>query len=283
MNIRTKIRPTVSSLVLAIAASLSTSAVADHTLEFEELKVLIEMNATDGDVGFHALADAGPWWWMRLDDPNLVKLLTIKALNGLRTQGLTENFFESSEPLCEADEEEPDERVQTLAEFLELFPEGNYLFRAANEEDQWYRGEAELTYNLPAAPDISATDEMELDLDDAVIMWGPGVDLGEKCHDQSLVDDGTIADPAMVEVVGWEVVVEVDDDDAPERTYTAQVPAGQNSVTVPEDFLQQFIDLGFTEFKFEVGAIEESGNQTITESFFCTDPLNAVPGAGVML
>ena len=80
MNIRTKIRPTVSSLVLAIAASLSTSAVADHTLEFEELKVLIEMNATDGDVGFHALADAGPWWWMRLDDPNLVKLLTIKAL-----------------------------------------------------------------------------------------------------------------------------------------------------------------------------------------------------------
>ncbi len=271
MNIRTKQHPAVSALALAITGGLSLPAIAGdgEVLEFDELKVLIEINATDGDVGFHALADAGAWWWLRLDDPNFSKLLVVRAVNALRTQGLTEKFFESSEPLCEEDEEEPDERVQTLAEFLALFPAGPYLFRAADEEDNWYRGTTELTYNIPAAPDISLTDEMEFDgAEDVVIMWEPGDDLGEACHDQGLVDDGTIADPAEVEIVGWEVVVEVDDDEAPDRTYTAQVPAEQTMVSVPEDFLQQFLALGFTEFKFEVGAIEESGNQTFSEGGF---------------
>ena len=38
-------------------------------------------------------------------------------------------------------------------------------------------------------------------------------------------------------------------------------------VTVPEEMFEED-----TLYKFEVLAIEESGNQTITESFFCTGP-----------
>lgn len=236
--------------------------------EFEEAKVIVEINATDGDVGFHALADADEWRFLKLTDPNGDKLLTMRARKGLRKQGLAEQFFESAEPLCEPDPEEPDERVVTLAEFVERFPAGAYRFVAVSLEGDLFISDRELTYNLPAAPDISLTEDMPFPANDVVIMWEPGDDLGESCHDHSLVNDGIIADPAGVPVIGWEVVVEVDEDEAPERVFSAQVPPEQTFVSVPSDFLQQFLDLGFTEFKFEVGAIEESGNQTFSEGSF---------------
>ena len=37
-------------------------------------------------------------------------------LEAFKAQGVTEKFFESDEPLCEFDEEEPDEAVQSLDE-----------------------------------------------------------------------------------------------------------------------------------------------------------------------
>lgn len=260
-------RPAISLLTLSMLSALSTSAVGEN-VEFGELKVLVEINATDGDVGFHGLADADAWFHMRVDNPDGMKIMNIQAFSSLRAQGLTENFFESAEPLCEEDEEEPDELVVPLADFLERFPEGDYTFRASMENGDRAVGAAELTYNLPAAPDISLTEDMVFGIDEAIIAWAPGEDLGEACHDQDLVDDGTIANPADVEIVGWEVVVEVDDDEAPDRVFSAQVPPDQTSVMVPVEFLQPFVDAGFTEFKFEIGAIEESGNQTFSEGGF---------------
>lgn len=255
-----------------IAAALSQKAFAQPEFEeFDEALVRIEINATDGDVGFHALLDADAWRWLRLDDADGRKVFNAKPFAGARTQGMTEVFFESSEPLCEADPEEPDARVQTLAEFLELFPEGTYIAHGRTIGDnEKLRSETEFTYNIPAAPDIDLTEDMTLAVDNAVIMWEHGDDLGEHCHDQSLIDDGTIPDHADVEVVRWEVVVEPADEDAVEifRVFTAQVPGDQLSVTVSEDFLQTYLDMGITAMKFEVGAMEESGNQTFSEGEF---------------
>lgn len=236
--------------------------------EFGEAVVLVEINATDGDVGFHALADADAWQYMRLTGPDDKKLLTMKARNNLMVQGLTENFFESAEPLCEPDEEEPEARVVTLAEFVDRFPAGIYRFLAVNIEGGLFISDRELTYDLPAAPDISMTEDMTLSVEDVVIMWEPGTDLGEACHDESLVSNGTIANPATVPLVGWEVVVEAEDEEAPHRVFSAQVPPQQTFVSVPESFLQPFVDLGYSEFKFEVGAIEASGNRTFSEGTF---------------
>ena len=254
---------------LALLLSAIQPAVAQE--EFDEVLVRIEVNATDGDVGFHALLDATGWRWLRLDDANGNKIFNAKPFEGARTQGMTEIFFESSEPLCEADEEEPDARVQTLAEFIELFPEGEYIAHGRTIGDnEKLRSTTDFTYDIPAAPDIDLTDEMTLAVDDAVIMWEPGDDLGEHCHDQSLIDDGTITDHADVEIVRWEVVVEPADDEGLEfvRKFTAQVPGDQTEVTVPEDFLQSYLDMDITEFKFEVGGMEESGNQTFSEGEF---------------
>lgn len=258
-------------LPLAIFGVFAIQAPAmAEIVEWGEFKVIIETNATDGDVGFHALADGDAWRWMGLANPDGNTLFSARAQGGLMQQGLTEEFFESAEPLCEPDPDEPDKPVADLAEFIARFPEGEYVARANTNEGDRLLGSAELTYNLPAAPDISMTEDTDQYIHDVIIEWAAGTDLGDKCHDQSLVDDGTIADPAGVEIVGWEVVVEPDDEDAadPFRVFKVQVPPEQTRVLVPEHFLWMLFDEGFTEFKFEVGAIEESGNQTFSEGTF---------------
>lgn len=247
---------------------------AEPDVEFDEIKVIIEINATDGDAGFHTLFDGEGWSEVVIEDPNGVELLHEAASGGLAVQGVTENFFESAEPLCEFDEEEPDELVVPLAEFLPLFPEGEYTFTGETIGGEVISGTGELTYNIPAAPDISASDEMEFEFsaeNPVVLTWDHGVDLGEKCHDQSLVDDGTIADPALVEVVGWEVVVEPEEDEGiePLRVLSIQLPPGRTSIEIPDAFIRDYItENDVTEFKFEVGAIEASGNQVFSEGVF---------------
>ncbi|MEJ8567160.1 hypothetical protein [Elongatibacter sediminis] len=258
-------------LGLAIAAALAVPQSA--TAEFDETQVLIEINATDGDAGFHAKFDAGAWKEVRMNDPDGMKLLDEKAFANLRLQGLTENFFESAEPVCDPEDSEDDEPVVSLAEFISRFPAGDYTLFGKTNEGEHFAGDAELTYDLPAAPDIDDTDGAAfVDGDPVVIAWGPGEDLGEKCHDPDLIEAEIIADPAEVVVVGWEVVVEPADGDGiePERVFSVQLPPGQTEVTVPAEFIETYIDVNdVEEFKFEVGAIEASGNQTFSEGEFC--------------
>lgn len=260
-----------SPILIAMATAgvvVASPAVAEE--EFDESIVLVEINATDGDVGFHAKFDAGAWRQVKMYSPDGLKIFQEQSTNALTEQGLTENFFESAEPLCEPDPEEPDDEVVTLAEFLDRFPAGDYILVGKTNENEELIGDAELTYDLPAAPDISATDESEQPLDNVVVAWGPGTDLGESCHDQALVDLGIIADPALVPVVAWEVAIEPDTDEppVPERTLSMLLPPGQTSVSIPQEFLQQYFDDGQTEIKFEVGAIEASGNRTFSEGGF---------------
>jgi hypothetical protein len=75
-----------------------------------------------------------------------------------------------------------------------------------------------------------------------------------------------------VPVDTWEVVVEPDEDERealglPERVFSVQLPFGQQSVTVPSEYLQPYINAGITTFKFEVGA-KAGENQTFSEGTF---------------
>ena len=235
---------------------------------FGETKVLIEINASDGDIGFHVLLDADAWNQVRIDDPSGKRIFQEMAKGPLADQGLTENFFESAEPFCSPDlvEEEGDE-VVTLAEFLDRFAAGLYIFTGKSNEGDTLVDTALLTYNLPAAPDIEDFDETgNVPTNNAVIEWGPGDDLGECPF------DGLIPLPGSIAEVGWEVVVEPEDDEAvsPLRVFSIQLPPGQTSVSVPQEFLDTYVAQGVTVFKFEVGAIEASGNQTFSEGLFCT-------------
>lgn len=255
------IHPIARCAGVAIALAMTTFP-AWAQEEFDETKVLVEINATDGDAGFHALLDGDAWNEVRIDTPDGKKVFEEKAKDSLLEQGLTENFFESAEPLCRPDPEEPDEAVVPLAEFLGRFPAGAYSFSGKSNEGDKLAGTAELAYDLPAAPDI-------LSFDGTLITWTAGTDLGN-CNDPTLVADGVIADPAAVPLVGWEVVVEPADEEAvePLRVFSVQLPASASSVTVPAEFMLAYLDDGVTEFKVEVGAIEASGNQTFSEEEF---------------
>jgi hypothetical protein len=86
----------------------------------------------------------------------------------------------------------------------------------------------------------------DVDPEDAVFVWA------------------LVADPPGSEIVGYHVVVECEEPDL--REFTADVPPTVDSITVPPEFLQDG-----EECKWEVLAIEESGNQTISEAEFGID------------
>ena len=147
--------------------------------EFDETKIFIEMNATDGDAGLHALLDAEAWKWASIHGLDGRRIFMEDAQRNLEEQGLTENFFESAEPLCAPDEEDPEEEVVPLSEFLERFPPGEYRFTATTIEGDELEDTATLTFNLPAAPDISMFDGTEeVDPANAIMTWAAGMDLG---------------------------------------------------------------------------------------------------------
>jgi hypothetical protein len=254
-------RPPISVFLAAITALSWAAAVSPGWAqgELSEAFLRIEINATDGDVGFHGKFDGDPSREMKIKDPTGKTIFDVKVSKSLRSQGLTENFFESAEPSCVE---------QPLAAFLARFPPGPYSFKGKTIEGEKLVGEALLSHALPAAPTVSAS------VNPVVIQWAPGTNLGN-CHDASLIP-GTIPDPATVPVDSWEVTVEPDEDQLetlglPLRVFTVQLPSNQLSVTVPSEYLQQYITVGITTFKFEVGA-KAGENQTFTESSFSLSP-----------
>jgi hypothetical protein len=256
----------VAGVIALTVSAASTPGLAQEP--FDETVALVEINATDGDIGFHVLLDADAWRSVKIDDPNGNRIFKVKANGSLARQGLTENFFESDEPLCDAGlAEEEDDLVVTLATFLQRFPAGHYIFTGHSNEGETLTDTALLTHNLPAAPDIDGFDGTgNVPTTDAVIEWEPGDDLGECPFDDLIPEPGSVAE------VLWEIVVEPEDEEAvdPLRVFSVQLPAAQTSVTVPQEFLDTYVSQGVTEFKFEVGAIEESGNRTFSEGVFCT-------------
>ena len=220
--------------------------------------MLIEINSTDGDIGFHFLMDGDDLNSARIHDPNGVKVFEDKAKGPLREQKLTETFAESAEPLCWEDPDEMDdwEDIVTLDEFLERWTAGTYVFSGKGDDGEKLTGETELTFNLPAAP-------MNLDFDGSVISWAAGVDLGNCSEGSGASADG---DFTLVTPAAWEVVFEPDVADGNptgQLKFTVRVPLSQTSVAVPQEYLDSLPD--DTPAKFEVGAIGADDNATFTE------------------
>ncbi len=283
--IRRKLAAALSGLALA-AAGAGVQA-TEPCGEFGECKVLIEINASDGDIGFHFLADAENLRAVTLAEPKAngeatgKRIFQYKTRGALRTQTVTEVFTESSEPLCydplfDDDDENDDEDFVTLAQFLDRWKFGTYTFRARSADKEKLQGHTELTNMLPAAPD-----EVDFDPDTGVVSWEPGDDLGA-CSEEEFglegefeffLDNGDIVlveEPDM-----WEVVLEPDvDEDSPANglNYSIRVPGDIDpmEVTVPADYLASLPD--DTPVKVEVGGIAGEDNATFTEEDgFCVN------------
>ncbi len=221
-----------AAAVLVLVAGLA--APEAWAKKLDETAVFIEINDTDGDAGIQLFLDGEGWRRMKLFDPDGNKLFDIRARGGVGIQGLTEAFFESAEPSFDE---------QPLDEFLALFPEGIYRYRGVTTEGVELKGKARLTHDIPGAPLQVFPVEEDVDPEDAEFVWE------------------LVADPPGSEIVLYEVIVECEEPEL--RVFSAQVGPTVDSVTVPPEFLE-----GGEECKWEVLAIEESGNKTISEAEF---------------
>lgn len=228
------------ALILCLTAldSVADNKPRRKSVPFDDARLRIEVNATDGDSGLHILLDGEGWREVELIDPRGRSVLEVKGSSNVSRTGLTEMFFESAEP---GFDELP------LADFLKRFPAGNYRFKGTTVEGDRITGKATLTHALPDAPQLlSPTAGSIQDKNNTVIAWAP------------------VPDPAGSAIVKYEVIVE---DTASGRGLSVIVPANVHQLTVPTEFLQSN-----TEYKYEVLAIETGGNQTLAETAFRTAP-----------
>jgi len=219
-----------------------------HKEELKDATIIVETNATAGDAGFQIFLDGEGWRHVSVYDPKGRQIFNVKTNGGVKKiGGGTELFVETAEPEFETPEE--------LQELLDLLQPGTYKFYGGTVEGKWLFGEAELTHVIPAGPNVTPAtpdDEGEceaLPIDHAEISWEPVTT--------------TIFGSDDIEIVGYQVIVE---DEEGNHTFDVTLPAGTRSITIPEEFLEPG-----AVYLFEVLAIEESGNQTITESCFVVE------------
>ena len=260
-NLMSKAILRAAAVVVVTGITITAATATEPCGELGECKALIEINATDGDIGFHFLMDGDDLVKSEIRNPDGKKIFKADAKKELREQFMTETFVESAEPLCWADSEaDPEDEIVTLEEFLERWAAGTYVFTGKGEEGEKLTGETELTHDIPAAPDLT-TGSLGFASATGVISWAPGVDLG-KCANAAKYAE---LFPSGVEVAAWEVVFEPDDDALGQLKFTIRVPSAQLSVTVPADYLASLPD--DTPAKIEVGAIGVDDNATFTEIF----------------
>ncbi len=264
---QTHLRSTVLGLGLALLLTVGGASLASATEpcdpSFGECKVLVEINASDGDIGFHFLMDGDDLVVAGLRGPAGL-IFRNEAIGPLADQFMTEMFVESSEPPC-FEENGPNSEHTTLEEFLDRWDAGRYFALGRNEDGELSEGGTVLTHELPAAPA-----EVDFDPDTGIVSWEPGDDLGE-CADYSelvaLVNAGTLpTHPEDVDVDRWEVVLEPDVEDGDPTgslVYSIRVPAELGQITVPADYLASLPD--DTLVKVEVGAMGGEDNATFTE------------------
>ena len=213
-----------------------------------ESKLIIEHNATDEDTGFQIFLDGDGWRRLDMTGPNGESNFTFEAQGSLGELGLTELFFESVEPL---------NAEVSVDDMLQKLPEGGYLVMGPTSEDgDTLVGTLEFLHDIPEGPELLTPEEDEtVDPDeDLVLSWDP-------------VTDDIDGDPLTI--IGYQLIIEKAEPPHPHRMgkigLSAHVPADVLSVTIPGGFLEPG-----TEYEWEVLAIEDNSNQTLSSSAFCT-------------
>lgn len=233
------------------SATCEPSDHASTEVPLKEAKLNIEHNATDADSGFQGFIDSDGWSCLDITGPDGV-VLSLAGLGSLAGVGLTELFFESVEP---ANADVPIEEV------LEQLPEGEYLIEGPamewSEDLGTARGTALLTHDIPEGPELVAPAE------------GAEVEAAELLMDWEAVTTTLDGDP--VEIIAYQLIVEKVEDPHPHMIgkfgLSMYVGPTITSMTLPSGFLERGVD-----YAWEVLAIEESGNQTLSSATFSTAP-----------
>ena len=244
--------------ILAVPALLAwpivTGGAAQAATPFSIANIFFELNSTAGDLGVHVSLDGESWKILRVQDPQGREIVELEPKRGAKTIGLTELFFEGSEPpLVDV----------SFARFLELFPQGNYRFLGVTTGNQLLRSTDPLTPELPCPVKVvSPPPDKPVAPDQVVIRWEPAPGVFNP-------DSGICKKNQDVELASYEVIAEVVNEEAGlVRHYTVELAAGVTELPVPRTFFKEGLLLPGTEFRLEVIAIEDTGNKTITEGTF---------------
>jgi hypothetical protein len=210
-------------------------------------KLIVEYNATDQDIGVHGAFDDHGWSKLCVYDPSGRPVLGVGPRSQLKDLTMAGIFFESREPPIDE---------FSFEDLKARFPEGRYKVRGLSFDGTQLVGQATFTHDVPAAPTVTAPlDGAEVDPDDLTVTW----------KDVTKTIDGE-----RLTITGYEVIVtkeqHVDPHGFSQPIYDVHVPPDRNSLSVPEEFLEPG-----TEYELEVLALEKSGNQTISVSFFTTE------------
>lgn len=244
------------ALILGAAASLAWTQGQDENetrmedeqrgrpvIPIKDARLKIELNSTDQDAGVQVFIDADPWKTMNIFDPNGRMIFRSITRGRFAKQGGTELFLESGEPNFS---EVP------LDEFLKRFPEGDYEITGRGIEGEKLVGIAKFTHNIPDGPVLVSPLEGALveDPNQLVVRWQP------------------VAAPNGSPIIGYQVLVVKPDTGIlalPKITLDVMMPPTATSMAVPPGFL-----LPDSEYEWEILAIEESGNQTLSVGHFRT-------------
>jgi hypothetical protein len=243
--------------ITAYGAANDHSAAAPNTdnpgastpIPLKEAKLNIEHNATDGDTGFQGAIDSEGWKQLDVTGPDGA-VLTFRGRGELAELGLTELFFETVEP------ENADVPIE---EMLAKLPEGDYTIEGPSMENGESSGKtagtAWLTHTIPAGPELlSPTAGATVPTTGLVASWG--------AVNKTITGED-------VNIIAYQLIIEKDEPPQPHMIgkigLSIYVSPSVTGLTVPDGVLEPG-----THYMWEVLAIEESGNQTLSSSEFQT-------------
>jgi len=249
----------IAAVALILGASLPNSWAGHlrHKMPFKDAEFFIEYNSTAGDTGIQVFLDDDNWRRITISDPKHKPLFMVTGMSTLGRQGLTELFFESVEPELAA---------LPIVKFLNRFPEGDYKFRGIRNDRIILKSNVEFTHVIPCGPEVMPEEGTVIDPDaEVVISWEEVETVVDPAGTDS-EGETVCTDPENLgqdlEIDSYQVIVENSDIDI-----ITNLTSDDTALTVPTELLKDN-----TLYLFEVLAKEESGNQTITEGFFCTGP-----------
>ena len=257
---------------IALGAAASTLGIAVRAAHaapppepFKVANIHFETNASACDMGIQIIFDTGGITDGSVQSPKGQMVYQFRSKGGLKSiGGQTEGFLEGIEPQitellsalgCDPSDEE--EEI-SITELFEAFPAGFYTFKGKSHGAR-FEDQATLSHAIPAGAEITAPADGTVVPDAPLLIeWNP------------VTEAILTANPDLgpVSIVGYHVVVvEAGGEALPQLD--VDVPATDTSVTVPAEFLKPN-----TFYNFEVLSTEASGNQTISEGFFCTTGLD---------
>jgi hypothetical protein len=253
---------------LAVGVALSSFGIALRAAHaeppaepFKVKNIHFETNASACDMGIQILFDTDGITAGSVQSPKGKVIYEFRSKGGMKsTGGQTEGFLEGIEPQitelmaalgCAPSDEE--EQVP-ITELFDAFPSGNYTFKGKGPNGK-FADQATLSYAIPAGAVITAPANGAVVPDAPLLIdWDP------------VTEAILTANPDLgpVDIVGYHVIVVEGGGEALPQL-DIDVPVTDTSVTVPAQYLKPN-----TFYNFEILTTEASGNQTISEGFFCT-------------